>query len=111
MPRGSLRDYVEDFLHRGNDPAYIQPSGYRTVRWTYRLVAETAFRFARELEVRGISKGERILLWGPNSGEWVAAFFGCALRGVIVVPMDDTASADFATRVVQQVSAQLAMCS
>jgi long-chain acyl-CoA synthetase len=111
MPRGSLRDYVEDFLHRGNDPAYIQPSGYRTVRWTYRLVAETAFRFARELEVRGISKGERILLWGPNSGEWVAAFFGCALRGVIVVPMDDTASADFATRVVQQVSAQLAVCS
>jgi long-chain acyl-CoA synthetase len=111
MPRGSLRDYLEGFLRWGNESAYLQPSGYRTVRWTYRQVAETAFRFARELEARGISKGDRILLWGPNSAEWVATFFGCALRGVIVVPMDDTASADFAARVSHQVSARLVVCS
>ena len=61
-------------------------------------MAETAFRFARELEQRGIGKGERVLLWGPNSAEWVAVFFGCALRGVIVVPLDEAGAADFALR-------------
>ena len=89
----------------------MQRRGYRTVRWSYRQVAETAFRFARELEARRIEKGERVLIWGPNSAEWIAAFFGCALRGVVVVPMDDVATPDFALRVHQQVGAKLLVCS
>ncbi|MGA8734862.1 MAG: AMP-binding protein [Terriglobales bacterium] len=89
----------------------MQPHGYRTVRWSYGQVADLAFRFARELEAREITKGERILLWGPNSAEWVAAFLGCALRGAVVVPMDDVATADFALRVHQQVGSKLLVCS
>jgi long-chain acyl-CoA synthetase len=111
MERRSVVEYLEDFLRRGRECAYLQHRGYRTVRWTYRQVAETAFRFARELEERGIGKGERVLLWGPNSAEWVAAFFGCALRGVIVVPIDDAGAADFAQRVYQQVDGRLMVCS
>src|SRR5204863_71611 len=76
-----------------------------------RQIAELAFRCARELANRGIAKGERVLIWGPNSAEWVAAFFGCALRGVIVVPMDDAAAPEFALRVAQQVGAKLMVCS
>ncbi len=89
----------------------MQPHGYRTARWSYRQVADLAFQFARELDARSITKGERILLWGPNSAEWVAVFLGCALRGVVVVPMDDVASPDFALRVHQQVDAKLQVCS
>ena len=58
-----------------------------------------------------IGKGERVMLWGENCAEWVAAFFGCALRGVVVVPMDDGASAEFAGRVARQVEARLWVCS
>ncbi len=47
------------------------------------------------------------MVWGENCAEWVAVFFGCALRGVIVVPMDDGAGVDFAMRVFQQVEAKL----
>src|SRR5882724_11629529 len=101
MERHSLLEYFDNFLRLGRESAYIQRRGYRTVRWTYRQVAETAFRFARELAKRGIGKGERVLLWGPNSAEWVTAFFGCALRGAIVVPNDDVSAPDFAARVQQ----------
>ncbi len=111
MERHSLAEYLESFLRRGRETAYVQRHGYRTVRWSYRKVAETAFRFGRELEARGIGKGDRVQLWGPNSAEWVAAFLGCALRGVVVVPMDDVATPDFALRVYQQVSARLLVCS
>ena len=89
----------------------MQRHGYRTVRWSYRQVAELAFQFARELDARAITKGERVLLWGPNSAEWVAVFLGCALRGVVVVPMDDVAAQDFALRVHAQVEAKLFVCS
>src|SRR5271167_2438917 len=111
MERGSLIGSLDHFLRWGQEVAYVQRRCYRTVRWSYRKVAETAFRFARELERRAIGKGERVLIWGPNSAEWVSAFFGCALRGVVVVPMDDVATPDFALRVHQQVGAKLLVCS
>jgi long-chain acyl-CoA synthetase len=79
--------------------------------FTYGQVLEMAVSLAGDLETRGIGKGERVMLWGENSAEWVAAFFGCALRGVVVVPMDDGASADFAGRVAVQVEAKLWVCS
>ncbi len=107
----SLAGYLEDFLEKGNDYAYTQSHGYRTVRWTYRQVAQTAYRVARELEARAICKGDRVLLWAPNSAEWVAVFFGCVVLGVVVVPMDDAAAPDFALRVTRQVGAKLAVCS
>ena len=111
MDRVSLAGYLEDFLRRGPECAYVQRRGYRAERWSYRQVADMAFRFARELEERGIGKGERVLLWGPNSAEWVCVFFGCALRGVIVVPIDEAAATDFALRVHRQVDARLMVCS
>jgi long-chain acyl-CoA synthetase len=107
----SIADYVGAFLQRGSETAYVQRRGYRTVRWSYQQVAGAAFQFARELDARAITKGDRILLWGPNSAEWVTAFLGCVLRGVVVVPMDDVAANDFALRVCQQVSAKLLVCS
>jgi len=109
--RHSIAEYLASFLQRRGECAYVQRRGYRTERWSYTKVAETAFRFARELEQRGISKGQRILIWGPNSAEWVAVFWGCALRGVVVVPMDHAAAPDFALRVAKQVDARLAVCS
>jgi long-chain acyl-CoA synthetase len=111
MERRSIGSYLDNFLQRGREHAYVQRRGYRTVSLSYRQVAELAFRFGRELANRGINKGERVLIWGPNSAEWAAAFFGCALRGVIVVPMDDAAAPEFALRVAEQVSAKLLVCS
>jgi long-chain acyl-CoA synthetase len=111
MERRSVVDYLDDFLRRGRECAYIQRRGYRIERWSYQQVAETAFRFARELEQRGIGKGERVLLWGPNSAEWVAVFFGCGLRGVIVVPLDNAGATDFTQRVYRRVDGRLLVCS
>jgi long-chain acyl-CoA synthetase len=111
MQRSSVTEYLDNFLRLGRDIAYVHKRGYRTLRWSYRQTAEVAFQFARELEARGIGPGDRVLLWGENCAEWVAAFLGCLLRGAIAVPMDRTASVDFALRVHQQVDARLAVVS
>jgi len=91
--------------------AYGQRRGYRMEWFTYGQVLELASRFVRELDARQIGKGDRVMLWGENRAEWVAAFFGCALRGAVVVPMDNGASGDFAARVFRQVEAKLLVCS
>jgi long-chain acyl-CoA synthetase len=111
MARTSVGDWLKDFLEHGRECAYVQRRGYRTERWSYRQVAELSFQFVRELESRGITKGERVLIWGENCAEWVAVFLGCALLGVIAVPMDDAAAEDFARRVTNETGARLVVCS
>src|SRR6478672_10669075 len=110
MPK-TLAEYPQLQLARRHEFAYVHRRGFRTIRWTYGQLAVLAFRFARELETRGIGKGDRVLLWGDNCGEWVGAFFGCMLRGAVAVPMDRIAAPDFAQRVMSDVDAKLVVCS
>ena len=111
MTESLAQVFLEGFQSHRDERAYGQHRGYRMEWFTYGQVLEMALGFGKELETRGIGKGERVMLWGENCAEWVAAFFGCALRGVVVVPMDDGASADFAVRVSRQVEARLWVCS
>ena len=110
MPQ-TLAEYPQLHLARRSEIAYVHRRGFRTLRWTYGQLAELAFRFARELEARGIGKGDRVLLWGDNCAEWVGAFFGCMLRGAVAVPMDRIAAPDFAQRVMSDVDAKLIVCA
>ncbi|HKM46588.1 MAG TPA: AMP-binding protein [Terriglobales bacterium] len=103
-------DSLDDFERWGDGCAYVFPRGYRRERWSYRRVAEVAYQFAHELEARNVAKGDAVLLWSPNCAEWVAAFLGCALCGVIAVPVDDAASPDFARRISGQVRTKLVLC-
>ena len=103
--------FSTQFQAHSSERAYGQRRGYRMEWFTYGQVLEMALWFCRELELRGIGRGERVMLWGENSAEWVAAFFGCAMCGVVVVPMDDGAAVDFAARVAGQVEAKLWVCS
>ena len=103
--------FTENFRAHHHERAYRQRRGYRTESFTYGQVLELANAFASELEARQIAKGDRVMLWGENCAEWVAVFFGCALRGAVVVPMDDSAAPDFAVRVLRQAKAKLVVCA
>ena len=102
---------LENFQKHRDECAYRQHRGYRTESFTYREVLQLASGVEQELARRGIVKGERVMVWGENSAEWVAVFLGCAIRGVVVVPMDDGASVNFAERVARQVEAKLLVAS
>jgi long-chain acyl-CoA synthetase len=105
-------DSLDDFERWGKDGdcAYVFPRGYRRERWSYQRVAGVAYQFARELEARNVARRDAVLLWSPNCAEWVAAFLGCALCGVIAVPIDDAASPEFARRISAQVCTRLVLC-
>lgn len=109
MARESLIEYFQPHSRPAREIAVAWRRGYRMVRWSYAELYGVAARFARELEERSIAKGDRVLIWGENSGEWVGAFLGCMFRGAIAVPMDAIADKSFAARVAQQAGAKLAI--
>ena len=107
MAESLAQFFLEHFRKHSAECAYRQRRGYRTESFSYGRVLEMAAGLCSKLESLGIVKGDRVLLWGENCAEWVAVFFGCALSGVIVVPMDDGAALDFALRVALQAGTKL----
>jgi len=107
MPLESLSNVVKTYAAHGDEIAVRQRRGYRMETWTYGRIAEEANRLARELELRGIAKGDAVLLWSENSAEWIIAFLGCLLCGVVIVPIDHASTMEFACRVAREVNAKL----
>jgi long-chain acyl-CoA synthetase len=94
---------VADFRRYGEQVAVVTYRGNRRFSTTYAELAELSGRCAAAFEQRGIQAGDRILLWGNNSAEWMAAFFGCILRGIVAVPLDAAGTTVFARRVTDEV--------
>ncbi|WP_419804922.1 AMP-binding protein [Terriglobus sp.] len=107
MPRLHLASLIDDFRAHATETAVVEHRGVRSYRTSYGELATMAGRFAAELAERGIGPGERVLLWGANGAPWIAVFFGCLLRGVLVVPLDTAGSPEFASRVLADVSPRL----
>src|SRR5438067_3921453 len=110
----SKRDWSSDvcssdlnFRRFACDVAVVETRGYRREKLTYAELDGYARVWSAALGGRGIAPGDRVLLWGRNSAEWVACFWGILLRGAIVVPMDPTASPDFVGRAIQDASVKL----
>ena len=56
-------------------------------RWTYAALLAEAERVAAALLTR-FRPGERVAFWASNVPEWVLAFYGCALAGIVLVTVN-----------------------
>lgn len=112
LPEPEMREHLatllDDFRRYGSATAVVRYRGNRRHVTNYAELARLAGRFAALLERRGIGQGERVLLWADNGAEWMAAFYGCMLRGVLAVPLDPAGTAEFAARVAADVKPKLA---
>ena len=107
--RDHLATLIDDFRSMERDVAVVRYQGNRRRVTTYGELARLAGRFAALLAARKIRRGDRVLIWGENSAEWIAAFYGCMVRGVLAVPLDANGTAEFAQRVVGDVRPKLAV--
>ncbi len=105
--RPNLATLVDDFRRHGKQIAVVTHRGNRRLPSSWQELAELSARFAAELDRRDHQIDDRVLIWGENSVEWIAAFFGCILRGVVAVPLDISSSAEFARKVAAEVRPKL----
>lgn len=94
-----LLDFFDRYI-RGRGDALLFDDGFR--RWSYTCdqVRATAEAFARRLMDAGLEPGDRLVIWSDNRPEWVAAFWGCMLRGMTVIPLDGRASTELVQRII-----------
>jgi len=70
--------------------------------WTYAELLDAARRVAAHLASIGVSRGDRLVFWGANRPEWVAAFFGAQMLGAVVIPLDVRSQQELLVRIEQQ---------
>lgn len=92
-------------------PAYTWRPGLRALRFTYGDIGRLARRAAALLDREGVQPGDRLLLWAVNSPYWVAAFFGCQLRGIVPVPLMAQNTPDFVEKIARITDAKLILKS
>ena len=87
----------------------VYDDGYRVWRYTYAEVTRAARGFAAKLIAQGVSKGDKVVIWGENRPEWIACYWGIQLAGAIAVPIDYRSSRDFADRIRAIVDARIVL--
>ena len=108
MRRDTLLDFFHD-LSLTNGEFLVYDDGFRSRSYSYAEIGRAARGFAGRLHELGLRKGDKIVFWSENRPEWIVAFWGCLLVGVIVVPIDYRASPDFLARVATIVAARLVL--
>src|SRR5258706_3635121 len=105
MRRDTLLDFFQDFAELPNE-FLIYDDGFHSRVYHYNEAAAKARGFAARLREAGIGSDDKIILYGENRPEWIIAWWGCLLEGVIVVPIDYRSSSEFIDRIDRIVNAK-----
>ncbi|MBI2550572.1 AMP-binding protein [Candidatus Woesearchaeota archaeon] len=84
---------------------------FRAVSLSYSDLFKYSVFVAQQLEKAGIRKGDKVLLWAPNSHLWVASFFGIQLKGAVAVPINVQSTKGFISKIIGQTEAKLVIKS
>ncbi len=110
MQRDALHEYI-DFMDKWANRNYLVGyRGYRKQPWTYGRVRAAILGLSRELRRRKIEKGDRVILFGRSSPEWIVAYFAIIHRGAIVVPLDPQTRPEFFYRVLEKTEPAVVIC-
>ncbi|MFZ3044501.1 MAG: class I adenylate-forming enzyme family protein [Desulfatirhabdiaceae bacterium] len=87
MPNTSFHNIFQVFeavsQRRGNHAAVI----YLGTRYSYHTVRKMAERFAAALLDLGVTPGDRVMIYLPNSIQWIISWLGIQRAGAICVPI------------------------
>jgi len=85
----TLGGFLAEVARRhGRREALVSHGPGGVTRWTYAQLEATSRALARGLVGAGVAKGTRVALLMGNKPEWVAAAFGVAMAGGVLVPIN-----------------------
>src|SRR6185312_7604409 len=86
-----------------NHDALVSPDR----RFTFAQLREEARRAAAAMIALGVTPGDRVAIWSPNTWHWVVACLAIHHAGGVVVPLNTRYTADEATDILARTAAPL----
>jgi long-chain acyl-CoA synthetase len=99
----SLVDVFDDAATRYADrQVFVAERGDGDVTWSFVDLDRRSKLAAYRLTAAGLSRGDRVLTWAPNTPELAATYLGAWRAGIIPVPLDLRFSADVVARIAER---------
>ena len=89
----TINGLLRSLADRRQHPAVLVPAQTGTTMLDCGTLADYAAALARGLRFAGVTAGTSVVLWAPNSPEWIAASLAILAAGGVLVPVDDSADA------------------
>ncbi|MBI2545433.1 MAG: AMP-binding protein [Candidatus Aenigmarchaeota archaeon] len=102
-------DFANLFRHYSNRTAIKIRPRFRTISWTYGELLKNSLAIAKLLVKNKVKKGDKVILWAPNSHLWVASFFGIQFVGAVAVPISIQNDEKFVRKIIKQTNAKVVM--
>ncbi|MDR3647175.1 MAG: AMP-binding protein [Candidatus Babeliales bacterium] len=103
-----LNKILENCAQKNSEKSALKMRmGFRTKTLSYKEVYELAKKVSLFLKANGIDKGDKVLVCAPNSPYWICIYWGCLLRGAIVVPLNIQTSQDVIQKIADQTEAKI----
>ena len=106
----TLIDVFEKFNTR-NQTAMVYRTGIRRFIYSYKDLDKMGRQMARWFSEQGVSKGDRVVVWAPNSPWWAVVYWGIMLRGAVIVPVDFVSTKDRVQKITELTDAKLVIQS
>lgn len=108
----TLKELIEKSVANNLEKTFLIDCGpYYTKKVSYNEVYNNSLRICSLFSKKGLKKGDKILLFLPNSSDYVALLFACAISGVIAVPIDFNSDLEFANKIAKITSSKVIFCS
>lgn len=108
----TLKELIQTSVKEFSDKPFIIDKGeYSKNIYTYQQIYEKSLKIISCFKKQGISKNDKIITFMPNSSDYVAVMWACALSGVILVPIDVNSQTNFLEKIYSTIKAKLAFCS
>ena len=90
-------------LDLADHPALITPDR----RLTFADLREEVRRAAAAIAGAGVTAGDRVAIWSPNTWHWVVACLATHYAGAVLVPLNTRYTADEVTDILARTQARL----
>jgi long-chain acyl-CoA synthetase len=108
----TLKSLIEESISRNSNKSFLADCGlYFTKKYSYQEIYSNSLKICSLFEKKKIKKGDKILIYLPNSSNYVSLLFACALSGVIAVPIDFNSNPEFARKIVKITLSKIVFCS
>lgn len=78
-----------------------------SMKISYQDLPAESLAVCRALMASGIKKGDRVAIWGSNSGRWILAAIGLQMAGAVLVPINTRMKAVEAAEIINRSGAKL----
>ncbi len=107
----TLLSVIHQFRDRPEVEALRYRTRFRTFSWTYRETLRAVLKTRSFLQSRGVSEGDPVMIWGPNSPYWVWVYLAAILNKSPAVPMDMGSNLQFVKSVQRETESKILFTS